>query len=126
MLLSMGAPPSTGRRVVWTVAFNTSTSGYSPQGAQTPPCTLPAATATQPPVCPQNPADSLNVGDKTYPAPAPYAGTSLFVVDANAPFFVELSCPSIERLLREHARHRRGCRHRGAGLQEFASLQIHA
>jgi hypothetical protein len=61
--------------VVWTVAFNTSTSGYSPQGAQTPTCTLTAATTT---LCPVNPADSLNVGDKTYPPPAPYAGTSLF------------------------------------------------
>jgi hypothetical protein len=66
--------PADGK-VVWTVAFNTSTSGYSPQGAQTPPCTLPAATTT---VCPLNPADSLNVGDNTYPPPAPYAGTSLF------------------------------------------------
>jgi hypothetical protein len=66
--------PADGK-VVWTVAFNTSTSGYSPQGAQTPLCTLPAATTT---VCPLNPADSLNVGDSTYPPPAPYAGTSLF------------------------------------------------
>ncbi len=61
-------------QVVWTVAFNTSTSGYSPQGTQTPTCTLTAATTTQ---CPQNPADSLNVGDKTYTTP-PFAGTSLF------------------------------------------------
>jgi hypothetical protein len=57
--------------VVWTVAFNTSTSGYSPTGDQTPACT----TA---PVCPLNPADSLNVGDKTYNGTSPYAGTSLF------------------------------------------------
>jgi hypothetical protein len=77
--------PADGK-VVWTVAFNTSTSGYSPQGAQTPPCDLPPATATQPPVCPLNPADSLNVGDKTYPPPAPYAGTSLF--DTNGGFAV--------------------------------------
>jgi hypothetical protein len=68
--------PADGK-VVWTVAFNTSTSGYVPQGAQTPPCALPPATATTT-VCPLNPADSLNVGDKTYPLPAPYAGTSLF------------------------------------------------
>jgi hypothetical protein len=68
--------PADGK-VVWTVAFNTSTSGYSPQGAQTPLCALPPATATTT-VCPLNPADSLNVGDKTYPPPAPYAGTSLF------------------------------------------------
>jgi hypothetical protein len=59
---------------VWTVAFNTSTSGYVPQGDQTPICVLSAAT-TQ--VCPLNPADSLNVGDKTY-GTAPYAGSSLF------------------------------------------------
>ena len=75
--------PADGK-VVWTVAFNTSTSGYSPQGAQTPPCTLPAATATTT-VCPLNPADSLNVGDKTYTTP-PYAGTSLF--DTNGGFAV--------------------------------------
>jgi hypothetical protein len=70
------ALPADGK-VVWTVAFNTSTSGYSPQGAQTPACTLPPATATTT-ACPLNPADSLNVGDNTYPPPAPYAGTSLF------------------------------------------------
>jgi hypothetical protein len=70
--------------VVWTVAFNTSTSGYSPQGPQTPPCTLQA--------CPQNPADSLNVGDKTYPSPAPYAGTSFF--DTNGGFAVGSKGPS--------------------------------
>ena len=75
-LSGQGALPADGK-VVWTVAFNTSTWGYSPQGTQTPPCALPAATATTT-VCPENPADSLNVGDKTYPAPAPYAGTSLF------------------------------------------------
>jgi hypothetical protein len=62
--------------VVWTVAFNTSTQGYTPQGNKTPVCTLPPATASTT-VCPQNPADSLNVGDKTYSVP-PYAGTSLF------------------------------------------------
>jgi hypothetical protein len=67
--------------VVWTVAFNTSTSGYTPQGTQTPVCTLTAATTI---VCPQNPADSLNVGDKTYSGP--YAGTSLF--DTNGGFAV--------------------------------------
>lgn len=61
--------PADGK-VVWTVAFNTSTSGYDPVGPSTPDCTLL--------VCPLNPADSLNVGDKTYPTPAPYAGTSLF------------------------------------------------
>jgi hypothetical protein len=76
--------PADGK-VVWTVAFNTSTSGYSPQGAQTPPCALPPATATTT-TCPLNPADSLNVGDKTYPLPAPYAGTSLF--DTNGGFAV--------------------------------------
>jgi hypothetical protein len=65
----------TDGKVVWTVAFNTSTSGYTPQGARTPTCALPAATTT---ACPLNPADSLNVGDNTYPPPAPYAGTSLF------------------------------------------------
>lgn len=43
------AIPANGR-VAWTVAFNTSTKGYSPQGDVTPTCTLPPATATQPPV----------------------------------------------------------------------------
>jgi len=65
---------SAGEKVVWTVAFNTSTSGYSPVGTTTPPCSLTAATTT---VCPQNPADSLNVGDHSL-LNAPYAGTSLF------------------------------------------------
>jgi hypothetical protein len=73
----------TDGKVVWTVAFNTSTSGYTPQGARTPTCALPAATTT---ACPLNPADSLNVGDNTYPPPAPYAGTSLF--DTNLGFAV--------------------------------------
>jgi hypothetical protein len=82
--------PADGK-VVWTVAFNTSTSGYSPQGATTPPCALPPATATTT-VCPLNPADSLNVGDKTYPAPAPYAGTSLF--DTNGGLAVGSKGPS--------------------------------
>jgi hypothetical protein len=67
--------------VVWTVAFNTSTSGYTPQGAQTPPCTFTAATPGS--VCPQNPADSLNVGDHSLPN-APYAGTSLFDTSGKA------------------------------------------
>jgi hypothetical protein len=71
----VGPLPADGK-VVWTVAFNTSTSGYTPQGAKTPPCTLTAA-AVPTPVCPQNPADSLNVGDHSLPN-APYAGTSLF------------------------------------------------
>jgi hypothetical protein len=61
--------------VVWTVAFNTSTSGYSPVGTTTPTCTLTAAISTA--TCPPNPYDSLNVGDKTYGS-APFAGTSLF------------------------------------------------
>jgi hypothetical protein len=76
--------PADGK-VVWTVAFNTSTSGYTVQGPQTPPCNLPAATATTT-TCPLNPADSLNVGDKTYLPPAPYAGSSLF--DTNGGFAV--------------------------------------
>ena len=54
-------------RVIWTVAFNTSTAGYNPVGT-TSICTTSGG-------CPY---DSLNVGDKTYPPPAPYAGTSLF------------------------------------------------
>jgi hypothetical protein len=45
--------------VIWTVQFNTETSGYIPTGID-------------------GPADSLNVGDKTYPG-APYAGTSYFI-----------------------------------------------
>jgi hypothetical protein len=54
-------------KVVWTVQFNTSHSGYNPTGTLTPP----------------NPADSLNVGDKTY-ANAPYAGASFFDNGINA------------------------------------------
>jgi hypothetical protein len=50
-------------QVVWTVAFNTSDYGASPQGTQ-------ACTGTSG-GCPY---DSLNVGDKSYPN-APYAGT---------------------------------------------------
>jgi hypothetical protein len=73
---------SAGEKVAWTVAFNTSTQGYTPQGNQTPPCNLPPATASTT-VCPQNPADSLNVGDKTYTTP-PFAGTSLFDTSGNA------------------------------------------
>jgi hypothetical protein len=44
--------------VIWTVQFNTETSGYSPTGVD-------------------GPSDSLNVGDKSY-AGAPYAGDSFF------------------------------------------------
>lgn len=54
-------------QVIWTVAFNTSTAGHNPIGT--------ATCQTDPGGCPY---DSLNVGDKTYPPPAPYAGTSLF------------------------------------------------
>jgi hypothetical protein len=59
--------------VVWTVAFDTTSSGYSPLG--TTACSTAVALDPLQPGCPY---DSLNVGDKTYPAPAPYAGTSLF------------------------------------------------
>jgi hypothetical protein len=58
-------------QVIWTVAFNTSTAGYSPVGS-TPICTTSGG-------CPY---DSLNVGDKTYPN-APYAGTD---TDPNGAF----------------------------------------
>ena len=54
--------PADGK-VVWTVAFDTSTAGYNPIGVQ--PCS-----ATDP-GCPY---DSLNVGVMTFPG-APYAGT---------------------------------------------------
>jgi|SRR5579884_921382 len=50
-------------KVIWTVAFNTSTVGYNPIG--------PAACSTDSGGCPY---DSLNVGAKSYPG-APYAGT---------------------------------------------------
>jgi hypothetical protein len=53
-------------QVIWTVAFNTSTSGYAPMAPQ--PC------QSDPAGCPY---DSLNVGDKSYSG-APYAGASLF------------------------------------------------
>ncbi len=56
--------------VIWTVAFNTSTSGYVPIG--------PASCSTGPGGCPY---DSLNVGAKTYPG-APYAGTDVNVDQA--------------------------------------------
>jgi hypothetical protein len=51
--------------VIWTVAFNTSTAGYSPIGS--------ATCQSDPGGCPY---DSLNVGAKTY-AGAPYAGTDI-------------------------------------------------
>lgn len=52
-------------QVIWTVAFNTSTAGYTPIGT--------AGCQTGPGGCPY---DSLNVGAKTYPN-APYAGTDV-------------------------------------------------
>ena len=56
--------------VIWTVAFNTSTAGYSPIGS--------ATCQSDPGGCPY---DSLNVGAKTY-AGAPYAGTDIQVDEA--------------------------------------------
>jgi hypothetical protein len=50
-------------QVIWTVAFNTSTAGYTPVGA--------ASCQSDSGGCPY---DSLNVGAKTYTG-APYAGT---------------------------------------------------
>jgi hypothetical protein len=55
--------------VVWTVAFNTSTSGYSPIGS--------ASCQSGPGGCAY---DSLNVGDKSYSG-APYVGASLFDIN---------------------------------------------
>lgn len=59
------ATVSPGSDVIWTVTFNTSTTGYHPLGTQ--PC------SSTPTGCGY---DSLNVGAKTY-AGAPYAGTDV-------------------------------------------------
>ncbi|MFJ3335559.1 hypothetical protein [Streptomyces sp. NPDC086766] len=69
-------------QVVWTVAFNTSHSGYDPIGT--------AACSTEPGGCPY---DSLNVGATSFPN-APYAGTD---VD---PDIAYLSTPPITGTLR--------------------------
>jgi hypothetical protein len=61
--------------VIWTVQFDTSTSGYNPIGTG-------ASCFSTAQGCPY---DSLNVGDKTYTG-APYAGTSFF--DTNGGFAV--------------------------------------
>jgi hypothetical protein len=51
--------------VIWTVAFNTSTAGYTPIAPVNPPCGAGGC-----------PYDSLNVGAQTFSG-APYAGTDV-------------------------------------------------
>jgi hypothetical protein len=61
--------------VIWTVQFNTETSGYNPTGID-------------------GPADSLNVGDKTYSVPS-YAGTSFFDTNGGQAVFSTQANPAL-------------------------------
>jgi hypothetical protein len=62
-------------QVIWTVQFNTSTSGHSPTGVV-------------------GPADSLNVGDKTYSVPS-FAGTSVFDSNGGLAVFSTQANPAL-------------------------------